>query len=388
MPHITQTVVQKAEIMDKIYYIWDDQITGFGLKVIPNGKKKFVLRYYHSAGGRKASQRFYLFGESSFMTAQIAREKAAELLLRVKNGEDPQEKKIEYRECETLEDFWNNYFVPFYVPKHRNPENYLKNNKSYWEHDIKPKLGHKKLLDLTGKDFEILHIAKANTPYGANRMLALASILCKLIRKERGLSISVEGIEHYHEEARQRILTDKEMDSLKAELIMAMNRGKDMIYTVSAIKVILMATARKNEILTGKWSNLDWERKILFQPESKTGWKPIYLNATVIKILKKLYERPERELNDYIFKGKGYVFHLKSVKTAWGTMLKNAGIKDYRIHDLRHQGASICVENGESLYIVSKMLGHKSQRTTERYAYLSKMPIQKATELLADVVDF
>ncbi len=33
MPHITQTVVQKAEIMDKIYYIWDDQITGFGLKV-------------------------------------------------------------------------------------------------------------------------------------------------------------------------------------------------------------------------------------------------------------------------------------------------------------------------------------------------------------------
>ncbi len=216
----------------------------------------------------------------------------------------------------------------------------------------------------------------------------MASILCKLIRKERGLSISVEGIEHYHEEARQRILTDKEMDSLKAELIMAMNRGKDMIYTVSAIKVILMTTARKNEILTGKWSNLDWERKILFQPESKTGWKPIYLNATVIKILKKLYERPERELNDYIFKGKGYVSHLKSVKTAWGTMLKNAGIKDYCIHDLRHQGASICVENGESLYIVSKMLGHKSQRTTERYAYLSKMPIQKATELLADVVDF
>ncbi len=107
-------------------------------------------------------------------------------------------------------------------------------------------------------------------------------------------------------------MTDKEMDSLKAELIMAMNRGKDMIY----------------------------------------------------------------------------VSHLKSVKTAWGTMLKNAGIKDYRIHDLRHQGASICVENGESLYIVSKMLGHKSQRTTERYAYLSKTPIQKATELLADVVDF
>lgn len=82
-------------------------------------------------------------------------------------------------------------------------------------------------------------------------------------------------------------------------------------------------------------------------------------------------------MNDYIFKGKGYKSYLKSVKTAWGTMLKNAGIEDYRIHDLRHQGASICVENGESLYIVSKMLGHKSQRTTERYAYLSQNQSRK-----------
>lgn len=388
MPHITQTVIQKAEITDKIYYIWDDQITGFGLKVIPNGKKKFVLRYYHSAGGRNAIQRFYLFGESSYMTAQIAREKAAELLLRVKSGEDPQGKKVEYRECETLAEFWDNYFVQFYVPKHRNPEKYLKNNKRYWEYDIKPKLGHKKLLDLTGKDFEILHISKAHAPYSANRMLALASVLCKLIRKERNLNISVEGIAHYPEEPRQRILSDRELEALKKELAVAVKRKKDMIYTVSAIKILLMTAARKNEILTGQWSRLDWERQILFQPQSKTGWKPIYLNDTAIKILKQLYERPERKLNDYIFKGRGYESHLKTIKTAWRTILKNAGIEDYHIHDLRHQGASICVENGESLYIVSKMLGHKSQRTTERYAYLSQKSIQKATELLADVVNF
>lgn len=254
MAHITQAVVQKAEITDKIYYIWDDQITGFGLKVIPNGKKKFVLRYYHCAGGKNAIQRFYLFGETSFMTVPIAREKAAELLLRVKNGEDPQEKKVEYRECETLADFWDNYFVQFYVPKHKNPEKYLKNNKTYWEYDIKPKLGHKKLLDLTGKDFEILHIAKANTPYSANRMLALASVLCKLIRKERNLNISVEGIAHYPEEQRQRILSDSELEALKTELVEAIKRKKEMIYTVSAIKILLMTTARKNEILTGQWS--------------------------------------------------------------------------------------------------------------------------------------
>lgn len=125
-----------------------------------------------------------------------------------------------------------------------------------------------------------------------------------------------------------------------------------MIYTVSAIKVLLMTTARKNEILTGQWSKLDWERQILFQPKSKTGWKPIYLNDTAIKILKKLYERPEREMNDYIFKGKGYKSHLKSVKTAWGTMLKTPALKIIAstIYAIREQVFALKTAN---LYILS-----------------------------------
>ena len=387
MVHLTQTVVQKAEITDKIYYIWDDTITGFGLKVIPNGKKKYVLRYYHKEGGRNAIQRYYLFGETSFMPTQVAREKAAEFLLKIKNGEDPQEQKEDYRDCETLEDFWNNYFIPCFLPKHKNPDTYMKNIKTYWENDIRPKLGNKKLCDLRSKDFEMIHLAKVKTPYAANRMLALASILCKLIRKEKGLNISVDGISHYPEEQRNRILNNDELQALKKEMKEALKRKKDMIYTISAIKMLLLTTARKNEILTAQWSNVDWERKIIYQPKSKTGWKPIYLNSAAIKILKELFDLPERPLNDYIFKGYKYKSHLTELKTAWSTILKNAGISDYRIHDLRHQGASICVENGESLYIVSKMLGHKSQRTTERYAYLSSKPIQEASELLANVID-
>lgn len=73
MAHITQTVVQKAEITDKIYYIWDDQITGFGLKVIPNGKKKFVLRYYHCAGGKMQSSVFICLANHLYDSANSQR---------------------------------------------------------------------------------------------------------------------------------------------------------------------------------------------------------------------------------------------------------------------------------------------------------------------------
>lgn len=48
MPVLTSSIINSAEIKDKIYYIWDDMVKGFALKVIPNGQKKSrqVLRLF------------------------------------------------------------------------------------------------------------------------------------------------------------------------------------------------------------------------------------------------------------------------------------------------------------------------------------------------------
>ena len=47
-----------------------------------------------------------------------------------------------------------------------------------------------------------------------------------------------------------------------------------------------------------------------------------------------------------------------------------AGIEDVRIRDLRHTYASLAVSQNLSLPIVGKLLGHKSIKSTERYAHL------------------
>lgn len=59
MPVLTSSIINSAEIKDKIYYIWDDMVKGFALKVIPNGQKKYVIKYRTSMGGRNAVQRWY-----------------------------------------------------------------------------------------------------------------------------------------------------------------------------------------------------------------------------------------------------------------------------------------------------------------------------------------
>ena len=44
MTVLTTTVINNAEIKEKIYYIWDDMVKGFALKVIPNGQKKYIIK--------------------------------------------------------------------------------------------------------------------------------------------------------------------------------------------------------------------------------------------------------------------------------------------------------------------------------------------------------
>ena len=52
-------------------------------------------------------------------------------------------------------------------------------------------------------------------------------------------------------------------------------------------------------------------------------------------------------------------------------MLGDAAPPAIRLHDLRHSFASFAIADGVSLFMVSKLLGHASPRTTEIYSHLA-----------------
>ena len=72
--------------------------------------------------------------------------------------------------------------------------------------------------------------------------------------------------------------------------------------------------------------------------------------------------------------------HLKSLQRFWDRVRVAADIQDVRIHDLRHTFASIGVNNGQSLAVIGKLLGHTKILTTQRYAHLADDPIRQASE--------
>ena len=81
-----------------------------------------------------------------------------------------------------------------------------------------------------------------------------------------------------------------------------------------------------------------------------------------------------------------YVFNKKDgakigdFKKSFHTACRNAGLKNLRIHDLRHVFASKMVMNGTSLYITGELLGHRTTQMTKRYSHLVPETLKKAVD--------
>jgi integrase len=147
--------------------------------------------------------------------------------------------------------------------------------------------------------------------------------------------------------------------------------------------LLLLTGGRRNEITQAKWEYVNWERRTLLVPLSKSG-KPraIALNGPALALLRAI----PRSDNPYIFPSPVNGKPSASLFFPWDRIRKRAGLADVRLHDLRHSYASFLVNQGISLYVVQGLLGHAHSRTTQRYAHLAHETLLDAAERVGDVV--
>jgi integrase len=115
-------------------------------------------------------------------------------------------------------------------------------------------------------------------------------------------------------------------------------------------------------------------------PLSKSG-KPRYIPLSRAAIA--LLEKRRGNGSEYVFPSPKTGKPMIQLYFTWNKIRKKAGIPDVRIHDLRHNFASLLVNNGRSLYEVQKLLGHADISTTQRYAHLSQDTLKDATEIVS-----
>lgn len=154
-----------------------------------------------------------------------------------------------------------------------------------------------------------------------------------------------------------RFLTKDEEDKLYKALL------KSPKYLSDIVTMALQTGMRKGEILNLKWDNIDFEFGFIEILESKSGKsRKIPISDKLLSVLNSIPKTSE-----YVFTLNGN--KIGDIKKCWNTALKNAGITNFRFHDLRHTVATRMVEKGIDLVVVKELLGHADISTTMRYAH-------------------
>jgi integrase len=134
--------------------------------------------------------------------------------------------------------------------------------------------------------------------------------------------------------------------------------------------LVLMAIttgARRGELLSLCWNDIDYERQTAYVLTSKNGEsKVLPLTNSVIEELQK-FNRNDSSLIfcSEIKPDKPYFFFKQ-----WKRVREEAELVDFRFHDLRHTTASYLAQNGATLLEIADVLGHKQIEVTMRYSHL------------------
>ena len=141
---------------------------------------------------------------------------------------------------------------------------------------------------------------------------------------------------------------------------------------------------RQGSLFRLRWSDIDFQEGILSVPQlvEKTGkLVHIPMNPEVMETLE-VWHRQARGKNELLFPSPKTGVEMDNCKSAWEKLLLDAGIENFRWHDMRHDFASQLVMKGVDLNTVRELMGHADMKMTLRYAHLAPQVKRAAVELL------
>jgi integrase len=362
MPRLTKTIVEQFTAT-RDTTLGDTLLPGFGVRLRPPNPHKVFYVQYRTEG----LQRRRKLGVYGVLTVEEARELARTWLSQVARGHDPAATVAAPRVL-TVADLARRYLAHHAQPKKKAAS--LRHDQTILRCHVLPTLGEVAAQQLTRAEITALHHALANRPTMANRVLALLSVMLGLAEqwglREAG-SNPVLGIPRYPETPRERYLQPEELTRLWTVLDEAQRTQAENPVGLAALRLLLLTGARVGEILTLRWAVIDWPRGRARLEESKTGAKTLFLAPEAVAVLRAL---PRLVGSPWCFPSRQAGKHFVALPRLWYRVRQEAGLKDVRLHDLRHTFAANAAALGIPLLTIGALLGHRRASTTQRYAHL------------------
>ena len=371
MPRITltETRVRALKSRSAAYDIRDRKLKGFGVRVLPSGGKRYFVHCQH-----RGMRIWKIVDATDALSLAEARTRAASVIAAIRRGGEP----LALAENTVFETVADEVFDRYAL---RWKPGTLRVNLYYLRNQILPRFAGRRIADIDGQDVRDWFASLRATPVAADRSMPVLSVI---MGEAEAMGLRPEGsnpcrgIRRYRRKGRERFLSDDEIRRLSARL--SAHAGSRPLL-VGAIRLLLLTGCRKGEILTLRWS--DYREGHLFLRDGKTGPRTVWLSRPARNILEGL-ERTSR----WVFPASREDRPLSGawLHRNWCQIREEVGLRDARLHDLRHTHASLALREGESILAIGRLLGHRDSETTLKYTHPTDAMVMDAAEKVGAVL--
>ena len=397
---LTKRYIDGLKATSKRYSVYDVELKGFGVLVLPSGIMSYIVEYRPDGGGRNVSKKRMTLGRVGEITPDQARTLARDRLAEVRHGADPLTDRQTKRRELKLSEFIDQWEADNPVSK-RTGRPMRSLTRSYTlarlRNHVVPLLGKKRVSDVTVDDVNdmIRRIARGETAKEAPSLKKRGRIK---VRGGDGAALKVSSdlsiIFNYAIE-KQIVQTNpvtharkpragKRHDFLSAadfakigQALVDLEIEGGNPFGIAILRLIMLTGARPGEIEGLTWTEVDLEHQCLRLAQSKTGYSARPLSQAAVNILTAL----PRTQSPYVFPATRGEGHYKGAKKLWNQARTKAGLPGRIRYHARHAMATIALSDGVDAVSVAAILGHKGPRTTlATYAHVINTSAARAAE--------
>ncbi|MDE0724724.1 MAG: integrase family protein [Alphaproteobacteria bacterium] len=399
------------------------RIPGFGVRVTSKGVKTFF--YDYTFQGRR---RQYSLGQFPGTSASEARKRASQARLDVQNMSDPQAAVEERREGMTVTMMCKRYIeehlfglpvgeiekrvdmngqdlftlrpkqIEFimenvgYNLSYKSIYDQIRQIRSY----VLPELGLMLVSEVRGVHIKAALKRLYKTPVQANRLLATLSKMFNLsIEWEVRDNNPCATAKKNKETSRAAYFSEDQMSDLVGVLNSYENHPQYSA-AVSVVRVAMFTGSRFGEIVKAEVKHFHEDSSGLMmwhKPSSNTKQgtdERVPVSDSVKQVVKERIAYAKFKRTKYLFpspidKNKP----LSSIKKSWKTFMNEAGVSGVNLHDIRRTFGTYLLkaEGKDKLFAISKMLGHKSIKTTQIYLGVEPETLRPTANIMEGVIN-